>query len=617
MLRAVDATDADAVTRRRQLLRRPTPPTRRRPSRENGEPVDIDGRRRSPTPALPVRHRLRRRHLRRRPTPTACSPTAKDGGRRPRRRAAARRRSVAIVTVGGAVAAAAAASPTDRGRARTTAIDELDARRRRRRALPASSGPPTLVDADELACRPSCWSPTASTTPTTPVEIARGGLLDAGAALYVVGLQDGGLDEAAFARPGRGDRRSHGRRPPTPSDDRRPRRRAARRAARPAVPLDLRVRRPTAGVAGPRRRRSATPPPTARTSPAARSIGADRARPEPPVEPGGLAFFRSRPRPARSASASPLVAVALCRLRRRPDLRQGRRRRSSHALQPYADGYVAERGRGRRRAGMAQTAFLQRAVEITEQLRRAPGLPRPRSSSSSSGPTCPCGPARRCSSTAPASSLVLVGLAGADRRTCSARSSSASSAPCVPPAIAQLPGAAPQEEASRPSCPTRSSCCRARCGPATRSCRASRPSPRRSPSPMGKELRRVVTEARLGRPLEESLDAVAERMDSARLRLGRHGHPHPAGGRRQPVRAAADRGRDDDRSASACAATSPRSPPRARSRAIVLGVLPVGLGVVMYVDQPRLHRRCCSTRRIGPDHARRRHRARWSSASPG
>jgi tight adherence protein B len=32
--------------------------------------------------------------------------------------------------------------------------------------------------------------------------------------------------------------------------------------------------------------------------------------------------------------------------------------------------------------------------------------------------------------------------------------------------------------------------------------------------PMGKELRKVVTEARLGRPLEESLEAVAERMDS-------------------------------------------------------------------------------------------------------
>ncbi|MEX2293189.1 MAG: type II secretion system F family protein [Acidimicrobiales bacterium] len=33
--------------------------------------------------------------------------------------------------------------------------------------------------------------------------------------------------------------------------------------------------------------------------------------------------------------------------------------------------------------------------------------------------------------------------------------------------------------------------------------------------PVGRELRRVVTEARLGRPLEESLDGIATRMDSA------------------------------------------------------------------------------------------------------
>src|SRR3546814_14102281 len=33
--------------------------------------------------------------------------------------------------------------------------------------------------------------------------------------------------------------------------------------------------------------------------------------------------------------------------------------------------------------------------------------------------------------------------------------------------------------------------------------------------PVGRELRRVVTEARLGRPLEESLDGVADRMGTA------------------------------------------------------------------------------------------------------
>src|SRR5690606_21259537 len=35
-----------------------------------------------------------------------------------------------------------------------------------------------------------------------------------------------------------------------------------------------------------------------------------------------------------------------------------------------------------------------------------------------------------------------------------------------------------------------------------------------SAEPMGRELRRVVTEARLGRPLEDSMQAVADRMDS-------------------------------------------------------------------------------------------------------
>ena len=39
--------------------------------------------------------------------------------------------------------------------------------------------------------------------------------------------------------------------------------------------------------------------------------------------------------------------------------------------------------------------------------------------------------------------------------------------------------------------------------------------------PMGRELRRVVTETRLGRPLEEALDAVAERMESATTSPGR------------------------------------------------------------------------------------------------
>ena len=52
---------------------------------------------------------------------------------------------------------------------------------------------------------------------------------------------------------------------------------------------------------------------------------------------------------------------------------------------------------------------------------------------------------------------------------------------------------------------------------------------------MGRELRRVVTEARLGRPLEEALDGIAApRMESGDFAWAVDGHPHPTGGRRQP-----------------------------------------------------------------------------------
>ncbi len=48
-----------------------------------------------------------------------------------------------------------------------------------------------------------------------------------------------------------------------------------------------------------------------------------------------------------------------------------------------------------------------------------------------------------------------------------------------------------------------------------------------SAEPMGYELTRVMTEARLGRELEEALAAAAERLEQPRLRLGRDGHQHP------------------------------------------------------------------------------------------
>ena len=103
--------------------------------------------------------------------------------------------------------------------------------------------------------------------------------------------------------------------------------------------------------------------------------------------------------------------------------------------------------------------------------------------------------------------------------------------------------------------------------------------------PMGKELRRVVTEARLGRPLEEALDGVAERMGSAdfgwavmAIRIQRE-----VGGNLSELLMTVaetmtqrERLRRDVQSLTA----------EGRMSAYVLGGLPIGLGIVLYFINP-------------------------------
>ena len=103
--------------------------------------------------------------------------------------------------------------------------------------------------------------------------------------------------------------------------------------------------------------------------------------------------------------------------------------------------------------------------------------------------------------------------------------------------------------------------------------------------PMGRELRRVVTEARLGRPLEESLDAVADRMDSRdfgwavmAIRIQRE-----VGGNLSELLMTVsetmtqrERLRRDVKSLTA----------EGRISAYVLAVLPVALGFAMYALNP-------------------------------
>jgi tight adherence protein B len=104
--------------------------------------------------------------------------------------------------------------------------------------------------------------------------------------------------------------------------------------------------------------------------------------------------------------------------------------------------------------------------------------------------------------------------------------------------------------------------------------------------PMGIELRRVVTEARLGRPLEEALEASADRMDSPdfawavmAIRIQRE----VGGNLSELLMTVADtmvqreRLRRDVQSLTA----------EGRMSAIILGSLPAGLGIIMYVLNPK------------------------------
>ena len=70
------------------------------------------------------------------------------------------------------------------------------------------------------------------------------------------------------------------------------------------------------------------------------------------------------------------------------------------------------------------------------------------------------------------------------------------------------------------------------------------------------------------------------------LRVGRHGDPHPAGGRRQPRRGARATSRPRCASASGCAARSRCCPPKGRLSAIILGALPLLFVVYLVLVRP-------------------------------
>ena len=111
--------------------------------------------------------------------------------------------------------------------------------------------------------------------------------------------------------------------------------------------------------------------------------------------------------------------------------------------------------------------------------------------------------------------------------------------------------------------------------------------------PMGKELRRIVVEARLGRPLEEAMDDAANRMDSLDFSWAVMAitiQREVGGNLAELLMTVAEtmvereRLRRDVKSLTA----------EGRMSAIVLGMLPPGLGLVMYSMNPE-YMSVCST----------------------
>lgn len=103
--------------------------------------------------------------------------------------------------------------------------------------------------------------------------------------------------------------------------------------------------------------------------------------------------------------------------------------------------------------------------------------------------------------------------------------------------------------------------------------------------PMGKELRRVITEARLGREIEDAMDAVAERMGSPdfawavmAVRIQRE----VGGNLSELLLTVADTMIQRERLRRDVAALTAEG----KISAIILGLLPIGLGAFMWLSNP-------------------------------
>ena len=239
--------------------------------------------------------------------------------------------------------------------------------------------------------------------------------------------------------------------------------------------------------------------------------GASELAPRPIVSPGGIEWLQGDLGKYLALGAALLAAILLAYglvlLFVRDDTGL------SSVLRPYSDGYVAASDEDDEEAqqGYAQTAFLQRAVQFTEDFAQRQGfLTRIEQKLEKADMPLRAGEAMFFYL---AGAVLISVLALVISQNLLGTIVIGGLAFIVPPAVVNFLAARKKRrfEALLPdTLQLLSSTLRAGYsmmqGIEAVSVEAA--------EPMGRELRRVVTEARLGRPLEESLEAIAERMGS-------------------------------------------------------------------------------------------------------
>jgi tight adherence protein B len=254
---------------------------------------------------------------------------------------------------------------------------------------------------------------------------------------------------------------------------------------------------------------------TAEYVPGSRQGGAASLRPQVVEKPSGPGFLRSD---VGLVIGLVLLLVAVAALvMSLGDTFFGEEHSLNRALQPYADGYVAsgefddDEGGDGRAASLAQTPLLQRAVDATGEFAERRGLVT-KVESLLERANLPLRPAEAVFFYLAGVVLVLVLLIALSKSLFIGLIGGVIVA-MIPPAVLSFLAGRRQKQFNA-LLPDTLQLLASTLRAGYSLMQGVEAVSQEVSEPIGRELRRVVTEARLGRPLEESLDGVAVRMDS-------------------------------------------------------------------------------------------------------